>query len=95
MRRRERVIDIEIAVHRQGGGKVRIVGLLAGVKAKVFEQKHLTALERGHRRTGRWANAVIGERHRTAEQLAERLVRLKGLRLGRDVQIVVGERKRW
>jgi hypothetical protein len=49
VRRRESVVDIDIAQRRQGSDKGRVVLLLAGMEACVLETQHIAGLHRSPR----------------------------------------------
>jgi hypothetical protein len=72
VRRREGVVDIEIAELRQLLNEGRIVLLLTRVEAGVFEKKHIAVLERADGLGGAFADAVIGEGHGLVEMLRNR-----------------------
>ncbi len=74
VRRRERVIDIEVAERRQLLREAGVVLFLLRVEAQVFQQRHLAGVQCGDdaRRLG--ADAVAGEMHRpAADRPAQRL----------------------
>ncbi len=72
VRRREGVVDVEIAERRHLGRERRIVLLLAGVIAGVLHQDHPAGRQRVDRRPGGRADAVVGEGDRRAQQPGER-----------------------
>ncbi len=72
MRRRKRVVDIEIAESCEFLHEGRIVFLLAGVKPGVFEEQDVAVVERGHGFRRDVADAIFGERHAFSELLSKR-----------------------
>ena len=88
MRRRERVIDIEIAELRELRGEVRVVLLLARVEAQIFQQRDLARLQRGDDPLGLGSDAIGRETHGAAagsarqrlDKRAQRLRRVRPLR---------------
>ena len=66
------VVDVEIAQHRQGCGKGRIVVLFAAVKAQILQHGELAIGQPRDHGAGDIANTIRRERDRTAETLAQR-----------------------
>src|SRR5215207_1589483 len=69
VRRREGVVDVDVAELRQRLRETAVVLLLAGVEAGVLEQKDIAFL---HGRDGlgrRFADAILGEGHRAPEHV--------------------------
>ncbi len=74
MRRAEGVVHVEIGERCERASEAGVVFLLFRVKAKVFEKHDVAAgLRRAYSRGRRVANAVVGEGHRTPEQLRKAL----------------------
>ena len=72
MRGRKGIVAIDIAQRRQRGGKARVVGFLAGVKARVLQQRDAARAKRSTRaRRGR-PDAIGGEAHVHAEHRFQR-----------------------
>ena len=74
VRRAERVVHVDVGERRQLRRERRVVLLLLRVEAEVLEQDDLAA-RRARASTAACAvapDAVVGERHRAAEQLRER-----------------------
>src|SRR6185312_2730185 len=62
MRRRERVVDEDIAERSKLFGKCGIVGLFACMKARVLQKKNVAVLQLVYRCFGMWSHAIVGER---------------------------------
>jgi hypothetical protein len=62
------VVDVQIAVASQGAGELRIVGLFAGVKAQIFQQQYVAIAQPRHRRSGAFADTIVGEGDWRAQQ---------------------------
>src|SRR5579871_3216417 len=73
MRRRESVIDVNVAQRRQRLGEGSIVLFFAGVIAKVLKQGDIARLHRRDDRLGDIANTVIGPGDRLIQQSGEGL----------------------
>ena len=61
MRRRESVIDKDVAERRELFGEVLVVLFLAGMEAGIFQTKNVAVLHRGDRGLGFGADAILGE----------------------------------
>ena len=61
MRRRERVIHIEIAERRELARECEIVGLFLFVKAEILEQQNIPCTQRSYRGFGCCTNAIRGK----------------------------------
>ena len=72
VRRREGVIDVEVAELRQRGDELRIVLLLSLVEARVLEEENVAILHRGDRGLRRRSYAVLDERDRAVERHDQR-----------------------
>src|SRR6202022_3941070 len=68
---REGVVDEDLAQLSQLPSEVSVVGLLARVEADVLEQQELSPAEAAGGGPGGLADAVLGERHLSAQQVAE------------------------
>ena len=68
VRRRERVIDIEIAERRELAGEVRIVLFLARVEAQIFQQRDLARPQRSDHPLGLGSDAIGREMHGAAAE---------------------------
>ena len=87
VRGRERVVDPQIAQGGERGEELRIVVLLALVKAGILQTENVAGPQRGDRRLRLRADAVLREGDRPAEDLRhdgrnrpERLLRIRPLR---------------
>src|SRR5271170_1847355 len=73
VRRREGVVDINLAELGKRTGKIGRIGLLARVKAEIFEERHLPWPECGDELLCRLADAIRGEADlAAAERLPQR-----------------------
>ncbi len=72
MRRRERVIDPQVAELGEFLDKRRIVLFLALVEAGVFQAQHVAVLHRRDRRRRDLADAILGESDRTLDHARQR-----------------------
>ena len=80
MRRREGVVDVDVAELRQRLRETAVVLLLAGVEAGVLEQKDIAFLHGRDRLRRRFADAILGEGHRAPEHVRQGCSdRLQGL----------------
>ena len=73
MRGAERVVDVDVAIGREGRRERRVVRLLLRVEAKVLEQDDLAWLEPGERVLRPDAQGIAGAGDRTLEQAREAL----------------------
>ena len=67
MRRRERVVDEDVAERRELLRELLVVLFFAGMKARVFETENVAVLHRGNRGLRFRPDAIFGESHRTAD----------------------------
>ena len=72
VRRGKGVVDEEVAELRQLRDKNRIVALLAGMEAGVFQAQDVARFHGVDRRRGAFADAILHERHRALENVGER-----------------------
>ena len=61
-------VDVDIARCSQRGGNIRVICLLPGVEAQVFQERHLAWAETGNDRMCGIADAVLREGDRYAAQ---------------------------
>ena len=64
----EGIVDVDVAEPRQRPGEARVVRLLLGVEAEVFQEEQAARREGSRRLLHRGADAVGGERHPLAEE---------------------------
>ena len=89
MRRREGVVDEDVAERGELSGEFLVVLFFLGMKAGVFETKNVAVLHRGDRLFGGGSDAVLGEGHRLLDDARhfggdgfERILQLAALSAG-------------
>src|SRR5262245_33158928 len=66
------IVDEEVAERGQLRDKSRIVALLAGMEAGVFQAQDVAGFHGVHRRRGAFTDAILRERHGALENVGER-----------------------
>src|SRR5437763_87462 len=66
------IVDKNVAERGHVLSKSAIVVLFAGMKTRIFQKQNVAVLEFGYGVLRRLADAVVRERHRTAERLRQR-----------------------
>ena len=70
------VVHKDIAQSRQFGRQSRIILFLTRLKARVFQQNHITLTRRHNRRAGRGADAVTAKHHLAAQRSGQRVLHM-------------------
>src|SRR4029453_9219833 len=73
VRNRKGVVDVIVAERRHAFRQFRVVLLLAGMEAGVFEDAYRSGQHDRHGTLGLWARAILDEAHRPPGELSQRL----------------------
>ncbi len=84
---RKGVVDVDVTKRSKFFRQHGIVLLFAFVKPRIFEKKNIALVQRGHRRSRFFPDAVIGESYGPVQHAGERLGERCERHVGHDLPL--------